>query len=69
MQKALTIFITMWLGFAAILALLDIATIVVTAPSIWSGIWAAQEKWFWPNWFAGLTIPAAVFSIADEVIE
>jgi hypothetical protein len=33
-------------GLAVICAAADIIWIIHTAPSVWSGIWAAQEKWF-----------------------
>jgi hypothetical protein len=48
LDKALTVFINIWVGFVLLCMVVDIATIVYTAPSIWSGIWAAQEKWFDP---------------------
>ena len=35
-------------GFAIFLAVIDIAHIVYTAPSIWTGIGDAQDKWFNP---------------------
>ena len=48
LDKALTVFIYVWVAFVLLCMVVDIATIVHTAPSIWSGIWAAQEKWFDP---------------------
>lgn len=48
LDKGLTVFIYLWVGFMVLCAAVDIASIVLTAPSIWSGIWAAQEKWFDP---------------------
>ena len=48
LDKILSWFISLWVGFAATLATIDIIRLVITAPSLWSGILAAQEKWFNP---------------------
>jgi hypothetical protein len=47
-DKLLTCFANVWIAFAGVLAVIDIGSIIVAAPTVWSGIWAAQEKWFDP---------------------
>jgi hypothetical protein len=48
LDKLLTWFVNLWFGFAAFLGVIDIGWTIITAPTIWSGIWMAQEKWFDP---------------------
>jgi len=48
LDRILTWFIYVWCACVAIMAAADIITIIIGAPTTWSGILAAQEKWFDP---------------------
>ena len=60
MDRALTWFISLWVGFALFLMIVDIFWILTHAPSLWSGILAAQEQWFDPFNFRHI-ISEAIF--------
>lgn len=60
LDRILTWFAYAWGSFFAALAVLDIAWIIWTAPSLWLGLLAAQAKWFDPfniiHWLAELIV-------------
>lgn len=54
MDKALTWLINVWASFALFLMIVDVSWIITHAPTWWSGILAAQAKWFNPFNFVHL---------------
>jgi hypothetical protein len=53
-----------WVGIAVFLAIIDIAWIVSHAPTVWSGILAAQAKWFDPLNFVHWAVELSFLSPA-----
>jgi hypothetical protein len=65
LDKLLTVFIYLWVGFVVVCAVADIIWITMNAPSVWSGIGAVQEKWFDPfnimHWIAEFIFVSPAF--------